>query len=400
MGYITSSSTITLTAKLTPIGRTRLISTNNSLISTFSLSDSDANYYANNILTSGEIPSCSGDIGANNSTSNSVTQNYNLKSVLVLNSNGVLKKPVETQSATISSEILSNGLSTISGANITKNIIDRSNYSGDSLVNLFYSFGLPLNSSQDSTYTAKTFSNGGYSDTALSGIAQSKILVIGINNTTYGESLDGKVVKLTLPTSAGTYTVYSTFQNKGLPTKTEDGNYKETSNVTLNIDSNIAMLFSDQIVTPNGGSGSLSWSTGFNTVKPFSINNKQLFNLQTNTNLGLTADTIVGISYLDKGFLVITHPTIVNNYDSATASATTITFDSISTSVFQNVTCIANRGEFGGSTNPSFGPNDTPRISEVGLYDSVGNLIAVAKTDRHITKNINEFKVFGIKITL
>ena len=399
MGFNSSSSTITLIAKLTPFGRQQLISNNNSLITSFSLGDSDANYYSVNTLSSGQVPAEAGEIGPNSSVSNSTTQNTIIKSMLILNG-GVLKKSVSPQSSTITSEIVSNGEITISGANITQNVINRNDYSTDSLTNLFYSFGLPLNSSQDNLYTGITYANGGFSDTALSGLAQTNILVLGINNSTYGESLDGKAVKLILPTSAGTYTLYSTFQSKGSSKSVEDANYRDTSPVTANIGSNIAILFSDNILTPNGGSGSLSWGTGFGSVKPFSINNKQLYNLQTNSNVGLSADTVVGVAYLDKGFLVITHPTIVSNYTVSASTGTTITFDSISTSVTQNITCIADRGEFGTSTNPTFGAGDVPRISEVGLYDSIGNLIALAKTDRHITKNVNEFKAIGIRITI
>jgi len=399
MGFNSSSSTITLIAKLTPFGRQQLISNNNSLITSFSLGDSDANYYSVNTLSSGQVPAEAGEIGPNSSVSNSTTQNTIIKSMLILNG-GVLKKSVSPQSSTITSEIVSNGEITISGANITQNVINRNDYSTDSLTNLFYSFGLPLNSSQDNLYTGITYANGGFSDTALSGLAQTNILVLGINNSTYGESLDGKAIKLILPTSAGTYTLYSTFQSKGSSKSVEDANYRDTSPVTANIGSNIAILFSDNILTPNGGSGSLSWGTGFGSVKPFSINNKQLYNLQTNSNVGLSADTVVGVAYLDKGFLVITHPTIVSNYTVSASTGTTITFDSISTSVTQNITCIADRGEFGTSTNPTFGAGDVPRISEVGLYDSIGNLIALAKTDRHITKNVNEFKAIGIRITI
>jgi len=399
MGFNSSASTITLTAKLTPFGRQQLISNNSSLITSFSLGDSDANYYSVNTLSSGQIPAEAGEIGPNASVSNSTTQNVNIKSMLILNG-GVLKKSVSSQSSTITSDIISNGEVTISGANITQNIVNRNDYNTNSLTNLFYSFGLPLNSSQDNRYTGITYANGGFSDTALSGLAKTNILVFGINNSTYGENLDGKQIKLVLPTSAGTYTLYSTFQSKGSSKSVEDANYRDTSNITANIGYNIAMLFSDTILTPNGGSGSLSWGTGFGSVKPFSVNNKQLYNLQTNTNVGLSADTIVGVAYLDKGFLIITHPTIVNNYTSSASTATTITFNSVSTSVTQNITCIADRGEFGTSTNPTFGAGDVPRISEVGLYDSIGNLIALAKTDRHITKNVNEFKAIGIKILL
>lgn len=398
MGFINTATTLTLTAKLTPLGRQRLVSTNNSLISSFSLGDSDANYYVVNNLLTGEVPSYGGDIGPNASVSNSTTKNVNFKSVLIVNGNGVLQKSVESQSSVVFSETISNGQVTISGSNLTQNIINRDGYNTDSLVNLYYSFGLPLNSMQDTTYTATTFSNGGYSDTALSGIATTKILALGINNSTYGEILDGKVIKIELPTSAGTYTIYSTFQNKGGSLKTEDANITDTSVVTANIDNNIAMLFCDTIKTPNG-SGSASWATGFGTVKPFSLNRKQLYNLQTDSNLGVTADTAVGIAYLDKGFLVITDPQIIADYGTSSTGAT-VTFNHLSTSVFQNITCIAGRGEFGSTTNPTFYGGDFVRISEIGLYDNLGNLIAFGKTDRQVTKNVNEFLALSVKIVL
>jgi hypothetical protein len=164
---------------------------------------------------------------------------------------------------------------------------------------------------------------------------------------------------------------------------------------------NVVFLFSDSVKKPNGNT-SLSWSSGYGSNKPFSLGGKQQYNLLTNTSLAQTADTAVGIAYLDKGFIVITEPTIVNNFNplSSGGTATTVTFDSVSTDVSQNITCIADRGEFGNSTNTTFGVGDIPRISEVALYDTNNNLIAVAKPDRHITKNVNDLLVLGIKITL
>lgn len=400
MGFNTTATTTTLTAKLTPIGRQQLVSNNTSLISGFSLGDSDANYYASEALTTGEVPSEGGSISSTSGTTNSTPTNVTIRSSLVVNSSGALVKAVEPQSSEISTELVPLGATTISGSNLNYNVINRYNNDTDPLVNLYYSFGLSLTPTQDIKYTATTTTNGGYANTALSGLAQSNILVIGINNSVYGELLDGKTIKLSLPTTAGTYTIYSTFQYQGINLALQDTNLTETSLTTRFLGDNIALLFSDGIMRPNGGDPTLSWSTGYGTIKPFSINQKQLYNLITNTNLSQTADTAVGIAYLDKGFLVITNPTIVNAYQSSGSTGTTLSFDSVSTSVSQNITCIANRGEFGGSTNSTFGPNDVPRISEVGLYDSFNNLIAIAKTDRHLLKNVNQFLAIGVKISL
>ena len=401
MGYNSTATTLSLTAKLTPIGRQRMVSTNNSLIKTFSFGDSDANYQTNLLLSTGEIPSISGNIGAGNTTSNSTANNIFLKSTLILNTSGLITKPVSSQSVNILTETTSNGFTTISGSNLTYSVIDRTNYSTDEKVNLFYSFGLPITIANDNKFTATTTSFGGYANTAYSALSTNKIVVIAINNSTYGECIDGKTLKLTLPTTAGTKTIYSTLQTGVAPLNVMDSQINDVSSNAMQFGSNVAMLFCDNIMKPNGGSdASLSWGTGYNTNKPFSINAKKTFNYQTNTNLGYTADTIVGIAYLDKGFVVITNPTIVNAFVPSAATATTLSFDSVSTSVYQIINCIAERGEFGSSTNPTFEANDLPRISEVALYDEFGNMIALAKPDKHFTKNINEFLALSIKINL
>ena len=165
------------------------------------------------------------------------------------------------------------------------------------------------------------------------------------------------------------------------------------------IGNNICFLFCDTIKKPNGN-GSLSWSTGWNTYKPFSVNHKSLFNYLNNTNLGLSADTAVGVAYLDKGFIVITNPTIVSNFNLLSASTTTISFNSYVTKVSYDVTCVVNRGEFQLSNNPTFVNGDTPRVSEIALYDSSGNLIAIAKTDEHVELSGPSFAAFSISIVL
>jgi hypothetical protein len=400
MGYNSTATTLSLTAKLTPIGRQRMVSTNNSLIKTFSLGDSDANYQTSLLLNTGEVPAINGNIGFGNTTSNSTASAVALKSVLILNTSGMITKPVSSQSVNILSETLPNGLTTISGTNLSFNVINSLNYTSDKMVNLFSSFGLPITTSDFNLFTATTTNFGGYSNTSYSGVATNKILVVAINNSTFGECIDGKTVKLELPTSGGTYTLYSTFESNQQALNVLDNTISETNVTTKQFGQNIAMLFSDNILRPNGGVPSLSWATGYGLNRPFSLNGKQTFNAQTNTNIGQTGDTIVGLAYLDKGFIVITHPTIVNNFTTSASTATTLTLDSVSTNVFQIINCIADRGEFASTTNKTFSSGNTPRISEVGLYDDIGNLIAVAKTDRHITKNVNEFLALSIKITM
>lgn len=400
MGYNNTATTLTLTAKLTPIGRQKMISTNNGLIKTFSLGDSDANYYTNLLLGTGEVPSIAGDIGVNNTNNNSTTKVTGIKNPLIVNTSGLLTKSVGTQSTNILTESELIGYTTISGSNLSFSVINRTDYTTDSKTNLYYSFGLPINDTNFTTFTSTTATNNGYANTAFSGFAVNKIVAIAINDSTYGELIDGKSLKIELPTSAGTYTIYSTYQYNTQPLNIMDSLLTDGNLKSSMFGNNVSMLVCDSIKTPNGGDSSLSWATGYNTNRPFSYNGKKAYNYQTNTNLSLTADTLVGIAYLDKGFIVITDPTIVNNFTSSASTATTVSFDSQSTGVYQIVNCIADRGEFGSSTNPTFEFDDIPRISEVGLYDDVGNLIAYAKPDRQISKNINEFLALSIKISV
>ncbi len=403
MGYVNSATTTTLTAKLTPLGRRKLILTNNNLITSFSLGDSDANYNATLPLTTGQVPADGGSIGPYNSTTNSVGPNVKIETVLTVNNTGALTKLVEPESSQLTTEYIAIGQTIITGAaNLKSNAVNRNNINTDPLVNLYHSFNLPLNTSDDYRFTGLTSAQGGYSDTAYSGLGQSQIAVIAIGNSQYGELIDGKSLKIDITTAVPllSYTIYATYENTGVSLANQDASYYDNSSKSKIFGENIAFLVSDDIQRPNGGDATLSWATGFGTAKPYSLNNKQLFNFNTNTNLNLYADKLVGIAYLDRGFAVITHPDIVFWFNILGTSASTVTLDSVSSQIIQNVTCIANRGEFGVSTNSTFKVNDTPRISEVGLYDTNGDLIAIAKLDRHLLKNVNEFLALGVKISI
>jgi hypothetical protein len=394
MGFNLSSTTINLVAKLTPIGRQKLVTTNSNLVSSFSLGDSDANYYVSSELMSGQVPSLAGNIN----TSNGVASNYNIKSFVVLNQNGSISKPIEQSSVKILTNQTSNGFNTISGSNLTHIVVDRLNTT-NSYVNLFYSLGLPLTDKEVNTYSGVSSTFGGYSDTSYSALGVTNVGVIAINNNTYGEVIDGKTIKVTIPTSSTTYNIYGTFKNKNANPSVEDNNINETSPIARGFGDNIVFLFSDEIQTPNGSSAT-TWSSGYNLLKPYSLNNKNLFSDTTLVGLGLSADTIVGMVHLDKGIITILNPQILSDMGGVMDTGTTVSFNSLNTQVSQIFTCIAERGEFGASTNRTFALGDSPRISEVGLYDSNNNLIAIGKLDRHVTKNINEFLALSIKIEL
>lgn len=398
MGFV-SSSTV-LEAKLTPLGRQKLLTNNTALITKFSLGDSDANYFCTLNLANGEVPSGGGDLTASSGvTNNSVTNGVQIVNPLFSIAGSQFKNVEPNSSKTVISQE-NIGAKTITGTTLSHNLVYLSANTTDRLVNLYNSFRLPITASQQFVFTGKSFSNGGWSDTALSGLATNLILVVGIPDTEYGEALDGKEIRLTLTgTTGGTYTIYSTFQNKLTSAAEDDNQYGETSTQTTSFGPNYAFLFSDQIKRPNGDA-TKSWATGFANIKPFSAARKQRYNLTTNSSMNMSADTAVGIAFLDKGFLVITDPTILADFDINNASASTCTYNSSVTIVNQEVVCIAGKGEFARSNNKTYTQGDTPKISEIGLYDNTNSLIAYGKTRQQISKTANELKVFAVKISV
>ena len=403
MGFQTTATTTTLIAKLTPLGRQLLVTNTNNLITKFALGDSDANYNVSDPLETGQVPAMGGNNGLGGTTNNITGNDIAIRYPLLVNALGGNLKSVDPASINISTVVQNVGqIVNVSGASISQNLIDGTDTTNNPLANLFASFGLPLSQNGKNSYTATTYAQGGWSDTALSGLAADKIAVIGIDNTQYGESLDGKEIKLDLVTTGGTSTIYSTFQNRGTNLTSEDSAYKDGSTETTGLGLSLAFLVSDSILTPNGGDVALSWATGFGTTKPYSVNNKKLYNLTTDTNVALTADTVIGVAYLEKGLLVITEPSIVDAFDPAFSgsSGTSVTVNSVSTNVIQNVTCVAGRGEFSSSSNPTWTQGDVVRISELGLYDDQNRLIAYGKFDRQVLKQDASFSSFGIKITV
>lgn len=401
MGFSNTAATTNLVAKLTPYGRQQLLLNKSSIITHFALGDSDANYNATLPLTTGEVPEMSGNLGKTTNTNNSTAMGYKPRSVLFANSLGSRKKSVNigSDSVTLSQSLL--GQNTISGGTLTFNKVVRTDTATDSLVNLFYSFRLPISTADDTLFTVTPSKSGGFADTALSGLAQTEIAVIGLPSTEYGEMLDGKTLHLTLENSGGTFNIYGTYEKTLTKTTVLDAKYKEESFSSAVFGNNIVFLFSDDIQRPNNDI-TKSWATGNGTVKPFSVNNKSLFNMYTNTATNTVADKVVGIAHLDEGFIVLTHPTIVSGFNETYSglTASTLFYDSVVTQVTQEIICMADRGEFGTSSNPTFSQGDTPRISEVLLMDINENIVAVAKPDRHIEKTAQQLIPIGLKITV
>ncbi len=426
MGFISTATTITLTAKLTNTGRKRLLKENNNILSHFMLGDSDANYQTSVKLPTGKIPTDSGSQGVGGDESI-------VKSKLYVNNTSITKKAVKSGSNLIDTSTSNVGQSVVITSNLTYIILNKNNTSTD-VTNLFKSLNLPILEKNKATFTATTSQNGGWLDTAFSGLATNQILLSVIDNSEYGELIDGKSIKSTLPiatgfTSGGTvtgitdYTFYSTFVNSGQFNKTQfDDTYKDNSVFTQGLfgaGANVSYMLSDNIQRPNNDVNN-SWSTGYNSYKPYSIGNKKLLNTKTVATTGIVVDKLAGVAYLDKGMIIYTDPNIVNNvvtnFSGASASTNTVTnslglyyytgityntiIDSNNTDIIQNIICEADRGEFYRSENETIDNNDTVRISEIAITDQAGIVLAYVKPDRQIEKLKNDLLIFDIQIVI
>lgn len=357
--------------------------------------------------------------------------------------------------------------------------------------NLFSSFGLPITSEQKKKYDQSNLgelsadNNGdliingvnynwsssgnqdvlhpvtGYSgqfhDTALQDFNQDKILVFNIPQGEYGEIIDGKTIKLTVPTgSSSSVEIYSAFKRNDLfldenrfenafseidYIASEYGTGVITSDEAGHYESNVVFLFSDAIQKPTSG---ISWSDGHSAA--FSGNTSVYSKAQHQNSGGNVKnffdffnDKAVGIAYLDKGFIVITDPTIIADFEthygnssiSSFGTPAKETFDSgqnmpkieflsYNTEKSLNVVCLSSTDEFYrttnetakalvGKTDKSFADfkNDFSsdklkpiKITEIGLHDEEGNLLAVAKPEKPIEKYWYEVESFQIQIKL
>jgi len=431
MGFINTATTITIRARLTNYGREKLLTSTNNIFSHFILGDSDANYNTSEKLPTGRIPSNSGDLGSGSSTNDNISKNVSIGSKIFVTVAPTTKKLVEPNSSKISMTTTEIGETTVSGSNLTYLQLDKTLTSSGS-TNYFKSLSLPIKPESVNIFTGTTSQNGGWSDTPFSGLGVSKVLMGVVDNSQYGELVDGKSIKISLPVYTGftgggvptgltTYDIYSTFPRTTIPKTDLDVDYIDESTYSQTLFGrkiNVSYLVSDDVQKPNNDS-SKSWATGYDSFKPFSLNGKELINVQTVASTSINADKIAGLFYLDKGIFIITDQTIVNNiatdfsgdtdtniinnslglyYYSASTYNTVI--DSIQKDLVQNIVCIAARGQFYNSQNETLTINDDVRISEVAITDISGNVLAIGKTDRHIIKKKNDFVVFDVQIII
>jgi hypothetical protein len=338
-------------------------------------------------------------------------------------------------------------------------------------------------------------------------------LVLEVPNNKYGEIIDGKTIKLTLPYYLGAdstdpdekrlgimnYTgapessveIYGTYSESGINNNLD----KKLSEPSISVnaigvrpdlaittattyESNVVLLFSDEVAPPSVNFN--NWGDGYTEV----INGTKVFQptAQEKPTYDYKDDKSIGVAYLDKGFIVITHPTIVDSYfknifDGAiiTAGSTTVyknydlvngitgptrgdvrttyltgdtqelivtkdgtdylwdstqfiytssqdstlEYNSYNTEKSLNIVCLASSDEFFKSSNDtakdlqsvqqiedyaSFKTTDGDLypviITQLGIHDSDGNLLAICKPTQPIKKYWYDVVSFNVKIRL
>jgi hypothetical protein len=331
-------------------------------------------------------------------------------------------------------------------------------------------------------------------------------LIIEIPQNQYGEIIDGKSVFLTLPYSGSTdelIEIYGTYNESTLDFNLDRilsdkdlsmqtlGAKPDLTKSTSEYESNCVLLFSDKIKRPGGSLDSdVEWSDGYTELYDGIPVFKE--EAQRKYTYDYRLDECVGVAYLDKGFIVITHPTIVDNIfenyfggsiteDSSSSDLYTfksyyfedpesssnektghvitvpskmirtlnddghvkwdstqfifnndggagsfdesinpsLQFISYNSEKSLNIVCLASSDEFFRSTNSTakelldieeeddFASFKTDGdqlypvlISEIGLHDVDGNLLAVCKPIKPIEKNWYDVVSFSIKVRL
>jgi hypothetical protein len=358
--------------------------------------------------------------------------------------------------STIATQQESSVFTTVNGSGLTFTLCDRTNsvnYTG----NYFVSFNLPPTAAQLSSGSTLALAHP-----ELFQLNVNQIVICPIPSIYLGEHLDGRSLTFTVPQISGATGISA----KTIVSSTYATLQDEASNILLG--SNIAFLFSDNLNLPytgttNNGIFSDSAVTTWNSLsylnRPAATAYSELYSLDinsdkrplsaityavpvtqaypTSTNQGYNYDVPCGFIALDKGFVVFTHPNIVNSIpwtlgqnlytnssNSGAGSGTTniyfssttnsqLTFNSIEVNFTTAIVAIALPQTFYFTNNQSWplqanintlntGGNNFTNIyvTEIGLYNVNNELIALAKLSEPILKTYTNVLTFNININV
>ena len=281
---------------------------------------------------------------------------------------------------TLNTSKISSGFLNYNSALIDYNLISTT-ATTNSFLGVLNGFGFPLTSNVANKWNF-TPSQGGYKDSAVSGMNTSNYLMLSVNKD-FCSIANGNTVKIEIPVSSGSgdtlVQMYGSQINTGLNLSTYDINDWDTSPEMLSLFNNnkAILLFSPQINVAQNG---VTWDTGYvsSMLSPYSSSNKPLATYYNPSNITYPASNSVGVYFVGSNIAVIWEPTFVNGFDLATGKTNrNITLENKVLKNYFSFNSLITVNKFYNSSNTSFSSNYKVRLDTMLVWDEADNLLGV-----------------------
>ncbi|MFA5066834.1 MAG: hypothetical protein WC466_02130 [Candidatus Izemoplasmatales bacterium] len=368
----------------------------------------------------------------------------------------------------------------LQGSEISYTLADRT-ATTSKYAHYFASFNIPYEGSNSVFYSGDTIA---LHHPELFQLNVDRVAIVSISENDYSEYIDGRSITLKVPQWGDTYkTIVSSFYSDKTKTvkiadspiqyfgsqnvtflfsddinvpytgTTESGTVDRSAVTTWDPTTNFrdrpsAVAYKAEVMASDMNSDQRPWS-GVSLAVPVNQSYPLSSNQYDDVVTGYKYDVPVGFACLDKGYIVLTHPNIIDNipwtsgstsyvggYADATAGenviigsnagassgtsqivftsgTSTLTYEDISIRYLTSVVCIGMPGEFFISKNPTWplaqnlseinnGTTnfDSIYVTQIGLYNVHEQLIAVAKLDRPIEKTYDGLISFSLEIDI
>jgi len=381
-----------------------------------SLGDSDINYQnIVNLPADGDVLDA---LGNTNGVIGTVRTNTDIKSKLYTEEFGTetLADSLFSGSASLGFQKYTRltGKLEITGSTFSYTKVKR-DYNLNNNNHYYKSLNLPI------TATEKLQFDSLYANKGIQLLNQDEIILVNIDKEIYLENIDGRDITIDLTFAGSTYSFITKFFNvstSGADSQTlrsDPNSFSENFGISRGdgFETNVAYLFSDDLIPPISGG---SWSDY--TEAKYEDPRETAGTISG----GVYIDKCVGIAYLDKGVIAITHPTFVSNFDYSTAlnklddtpyddSITVDNFEDIYLPTqnlkfrtlerlyLQNFNYIISETTFNRTSNSTFSvsTNSNLYITEIGLYNASNELMAYGKFSQPLEKVPN---ITALPITL
>ncbi len=394
MGFVPGITT-QIEAFLTEKGAEQLMTSGIEDIKYFAVADDAANYSTSSLLGINEMFTLAGKYHINNKQMSVLPISTTLDTRIFTDDGTDQYKNFETDSGSILVEQEISFKKSVTEIGIYEYVVDSLDNTSQ-YINWIKDLKLPYGTADGYLWSA-TYSNGGYSNTAIADMNTSDFLFFVLDSSQYSY-MDGKSVKFTIPYFSGSVDCYSSYLETGVSSSYYDSQYSDQSSFLSRFGDNTVLLFADDIQPPNADA-TKTWSKGYNYDNaPYSQGGKLLSNF--NATAGRNKDIAVGIAFLDKGVVVIFNSVLYNGYINRSVTPLTITNNNIVRRTVANFICDLPIGKFYRSQNTTFTTGTPIRISSVGLYNSNKELIAIGRFNTQIEKNMGKRLTILVKVVI